>query len=113
MKELIRKTEELIELSLKKVELLKEMREIFVIAEACGVNPEEILKCTYAAPTRGEYEKWSEDAKRKVRWYSLRGPDAMNPEGIRIRNKIVLKSGDEIWLEEPIFLKYEGEIDAK
>jgi len=93
-----------IELHLEKLRLLKELRNVLIIAEAINEPAQDIKSAGFRNPTNGEYSRWSQDAKDRLPWYSTATPCASEYRGSLIVNHVTLRDGSERSLSEPIFL---------
>jgi hypothetical protein len=54
----------------KQIELLAELRDMHLLAEAFGVDARLIVSSGYKAPTRDEYRRWPQEARKRLSWFS-------------------------------------------
>ena len=96
----------LIEAKKKAITLYEEMRDIFVIAHAIDQNPKDILQAGYRSPSRGEWQKWSSQAKARLPYDGFHKRHRATEYQPRVKNWYRLRSEPEkeIFLQEPIFL---------
>lgn len=98
--------DELIQKKKEAIGLLEEMRDIFTIAHAIDVNPKDIIQAGYRAPSRGEWQKWSDEAKARLPYEGFRHRHRAVDYQSRVKNWYRLKSDPDrhVFLQEPIFL---------
>lgn len=98
------KTTQLIANLERQIELLRELQDSLQIAAAANVNPREISKVCYRAPTKKEYAAWSTEARDRILYSSSIYCDS-HQVNRGVVNVVTLRDGRELYLAEPVFLR--------